>query len=73
MPILKQTDKPKNELPRIGSLLLEIGHAIPLNSETPNNSISVIQVDLSSLSPIPCSDSTVNKYSVQSEIFVIYV
>ena len=22
---------------------------------------------------LPCSDSTVNKYSVQSEIFVIYV
>ena len=37
------------------------------------NSISVIQVDLSTLSPIPCGDSTVNKSSVQSEIFVIYV
>ena len=34
---LKQTDKSKNELPKIGSLLLEIGHAIPFNSETPNN------------------------------------
>ena len=37
------------------------------------DSISVIQVDLLTLSPIPCSDSTVNKYSVQSELFVIYV
>ena len=37
------------------------------------DSISVIQVDLSTLSPIPYGDSTVNKSSVQSEIFVIYV
>ena len=34
---LKQTDKSKNELPGIGLLLLEIGHVIPFNSETPNN------------------------------------
>ena len=56
------------------SIINEIDQSLSFSTNPPKfDSISVIQVDLSTLSPTSCSDSTVNKYSVRSEVFVIYV